>query len=51
MRLSWSAFRAGQSAQKAGIARADNPYSMGIQDHDTKVREKAWFDGWDKPNK
>ena len=51
MRSSWSAFRAGQSAQKAGVQRIDNPYSGGVQDHDTKVREKAWFDGWDKPNK
>ncbi len=55
MRRSWSSFRAGQSAQKAGIARIDNPYSLeglgGLTDHDRKVCEKAWFDGWDKPNK
>ena len=57
MRSSWSAFRAGQSAQKAGVQRIDNPYNpelagfTGLSAHDMKVREKAWFDGWDKPNK
>ncbi len=56
MRRSWSSFRAGQSAQKAGIARVDNPYSLttgmtGLTEHDRQVWEKAWFEGWDKPRK
>lgn len=66
MRRSWSSFRAGQSAHKAGVRRIDNPYTLegewfndtyktqlmnSMSEHDRKVREKAWFDGWDKPNK
>jgi len=56
MRGSWSSFRSGQSAHKAGIARIDNPYSLavgmtGLTEHDRQVYEKSWFQGWDKPNK
>lgn len=47
---SFKAFRLGQDARKRGVERKYNRDAR-ISEHDNNVFEKAWLQGWDKPNK